>query len=282
MSSNASKSQQEKKRKRNTQQDAGCSSSKRSRTTKNADSSDLNGDGVVDPEAKDRTLHGATQLALYAGARRFSSPAISHSLNVLIEGEFYPCAQLPALNTSSGKIMWLWYFDQGRILRTTGMDTFDDFPFFVMFLAILQRMDRHVFGQHTAFIHSPESKAADGVVSNRGKCKGQQSKRISESKRQLRGDGEWRFSVMDPEGHAQEFGFEPSKVLKLLRLIAGGTRVFDTKHVGGREDSFCGIPHSDPDNVYHIEESRPSEVDALEHAYTAAQKDSPSEVPPPG
>jgi hypothetical protein len=47
-----------------------------------------------------------------------------------------------------GGILWIWYFDHGRSLRTTGLHIINDYPFFAFLLVILQRFRDADWGYH--------------------------------------------------------------------------------------------------------------------------------------
>jgi hypothetical protein len=170
--------------------------------------------------------------------------------------------------------MWIWYFDQGRIVCSEGMDIFDDFPFFVMLLAIFQRMDRHAFGQHAAFTRVPELAPPQETRRMRSDVA---AANASQTVQQLRGQGTWTFTAKEPSGREQQFSFEPGSVPQLLELVGRGTAVFDVKAVEtpGEPAMFCGVPYSNLEmvvKIYHPEGTRTSEVDILKRAYAEAQK----------
>lgn len=61
------------------------------------------------------------------------------------------------IGTDSGIIrtsdytMWLWWIDCAGAIQTTGFDIITDFPFFLAFLAIVQRFDSSNWGSSSAF-----------------------------------------------------------------------------------------------------------------------------------
>jgi hypothetical protein len=175
--------------------------------------------------------------------------------------------------------MYLWYYDGGRILKSTGMDIITDFPFFVLFLSILHRMDCYGFGQHPAFQWIPE--VTSGSVPQL-RTRSRTVRGPSESTLQLGGKGTWSFTVTDPEGHPQQFAFEPCETPNFLQLLGRGTGVYDVHHVdkAGEPATFCGIPYSALDmvvKIYHPEDARTSEVDILKHVYAEALDQNPAE-----
>jgi hypothetical protein len=176
--------------------------------------------------------------------------------------------------------MYLWYYDGGRILKSTGMDIITDFPFFVLFLSILHRMDCHGFGQHPAFQLKAGDEPSETVP--RPTTRSRTAHPPSESTRQLGGKGTWRFTVTDPKGHPQQFAFKPCDVPNLLQLLGRRTGVYDVCHVkeAGKPATFCGIPYDALDmvvKVYHPEQARTSEVDVLKHVYAEALQHDPAE-----
>jgi hypothetical protein len=155
----------------------------------------------------------------------------------------------------------VWYFDRGTVVRTTGMDIFEDLPFFILLLAILQRMDQHDFGQHPAF----EPVRGLSLIDLLG------------------GRGQYEFDVEDAQGQSLRLRFTPNSRPLPLSFLGRGTAVSDVEIVG--DSTSCGMDLSKYKlvaKIYHPEQSRTSEVDILKHAYNVAQQDNPADFFPSG
>jgi hypothetical protein len=161
--------------------------------------------------------------------------------------------------------MWLWYFDRGTIVRTKGMDIFEDFPFFALLLSIFQRMGRHAFGLHSAF---------DPVKPN--------PLPVEEWIEQFSPTAEYEFVVKDAQEKPLRLRFKPGSKPMHLSLLSRGTVVSDVEIVG--DYISCGRDLRDVElvaKIYHPEESRTSEVHLLKYAYNVAQQDPPENLFPP-
>jgi hypothetical protein len=207
---------------------------------------------------KDRRLDGAVQTALYASERLCSSIQISHCINFLIHGltSLWPSSTVSSmLICFTGGVLWIWYFDHGRCLRTTGLRIIEDYPFFALLLVILQRFQDADWGYHPML----DADHADHIyVTLRGPEGQPVVCRIpanASPSLQLHG----RCSVVVEADSSAKNPFDQTRSLSAERLVA---------------------------KVYRPDRKRPSEVELLKMAYRIAEDagniHDPVNNPPPG
>jgi hypothetical protein len=161
--------------------------------------------------------------------------------------------------------MYIYFFDRAGTIRTNGFNIIKNFPFLVMFLAILQRFDKVDWGYHPKF-----SSASDASGEADSHAEGDSAKEGD-----LGEKGNWpAFSVTlnDPEGKPIEFTFDcpPSTTLHLQgrgsmvqEVKSDATNPFDDRRSLSEEEMVIKISRADCERMI--------EVDHLKKAYRLAE-----------
>lgn len=100
-----------------------------------------------------KDLPGPIQSAIYAGGKLSSSLAADHTLNAVVEGASMNsvCDGRAKLLCFSDTTIYLWWYDHGGAIQSHGLDFFQDFPYLVALLTILDHFNDADWGSHPAF-----------------------------------------------------------------------------------------------------------------------------------